>query len=49
LLSLGKVVPQTIAEAIGIMRAVARLREVILSNKALVQRLDELRSKSDLM
>ncbi len=40
---------QAIAVNIEIMRAFVRLREVIVSNKELAQRLDELESKADLM
>ncbi|MFZ6675429.1 ORF6N domain-containing protein [Undibacterium sp. Xuan67W] len=41
--------PQAIAVNIEIMRAFVRLREVIVSNKELAQRLDELENKADLM
>jgi hypothetical protein len=41
--------PQAIAVNIEIMRAFVRLREVIVSNKDLAQRLDELENKADLM
>ncbi|MES2049437.1 MAG: ORF6N domain-containing protein [Pseudomonadota bacterium] len=41
--------PQAIAVNIEIMRAFVRLREVIVSNKELAQRLDELEYKADLM
>ena len=41
--------PQAIAVNIEIMRAFVRLREVILSNKDLAQRLDELENKADLI
>lgn len=40
---------QAIAVNIEIMRAFVRLREVIVSNKELAQRLDELENKADLM
>jgi ORF6N domain len=40
---------QAIAVNIEIMRAFVRLREVIVSNKELAQRLDELENKTDLM
>jgi hypothetical protein len=41
--------PQAIAVNIEIMRTFVRLREVILSNKDLAHRLDELESKADLI
>jgi hypothetical protein len=41
--------PQAIAVNIEIMRAFVRLREVIVSNKELALRLDELESKTDLI
>lgn len=41
--------PQAIAVNIEIMRAFVRLREVIVSNKDLALRLDELESKADLI
>jgi hypothetical protein len=41
--------PQAIAVNIEIMRAFVRLREVIVSNKELAQRLDDLENKADLM
>ncbi|MDO8341895.1 MAG: ORF6N domain-containing protein [Cellvibrio sp.] len=41
--------PQAIAVNIEIMRAFVRLREVIVSNKELAHRLDELENKADLM
>ena len=41
--------PQAIAVNIEIMRAFVRLREVIVSNKDLAQRLDELENKADVM
>ena len=41
--------PQAIAVNIEIMRAFVRLREVIVSNKELAQRLDELENKANLM
>jgi len=41
--------PQAIAVNIEIMRAFVRLREMIVSNKDLAQRLDELENKADLM
>jgi hypothetical protein len=40
---------QAIAVNIEIMRAFVRLREVIVSNKELAQRLDELENKAELM
>jgi hypothetical protein len=40
---------QAIAVNIEIMRAFVRLREVIVSNKELAARLDDLENKSDLM
>ena len=41
--------PQAIAVNIEIMRAFVRLREMIISNKELALRLDELENKTDLM
>jgi hypothetical protein len=41
--------PQAIAVNIEIMRAFVRLREVIISNKELALRLDELENKTELM
>jgi hypothetical protein len=41
--------PQAIAVNIEIMRTFVRLRELIVSNKELAQRLDELENKADLI
>ena len=41
--------PQAIAVNIEIMRAFVRLREIIVTNKEVAQRLDELENKADLI